>query len=67
VPGNGISSSRSFVTRPREVIDKSRPMADVARESGVVAQTLGHWVNAWRAEQQHDIEPDLSISERPNP
>ena len=32
----------------REVIDNSRPMADVARRIGVVAQTLGNWVKAWR-------------------
>ncbi len=33
----------------REVIDKSRSMADVARENGLVAQTLGNWVAAWRS------------------
>ena len=26
----------------REVIDRSRSLADVARENGLVAQTLGH-------------------------
>ena len=47
----------------REVIDKSRNIADVARENGLVAQTLGNWVNAWRAEHAGD-EPALSLSER---
>lgn len=47
----------------REVIEKSRPIADVARENGLVAQTLGNWVNAWRAEHVGD-EPVLSLSER---
>jgi len=47
----------------REVIDKSRSVADVARENGLVAQTLGNWVNAWRAEHRAD-EPELSLSER---
>jgi len=47
----------------REVIDKSRPIADVARENGLVAQTLGNWVNAWRAEHAGD-EPALNLSER---
>jgi len=28
----------------KEVIDHSRPIADVARELGVVEQTLGNWV-----------------------
>ena len=47
----------------REVIEKSRPIADVARENGLVAQTLGNWVNAWRAGHAGD-EPALSLSER---
>ena len=47
----------------REVIDKSRPIADVARENGLVAQTLGNWVNAWRAEHVGD-EPALNLTER---
>jgi len=47
----------------REVIDKSRPIADVARENGLVAQTLGNWVNTWRTEHAGD-EPALTLSER---
>ena len=47
----------------REVIDRSRPIADVARENGLVAQTLGNWVGAYRAEHGAD-EPELSVSER---
>ena len=47
----------------REVIDKSRPIADVARENGLVAQTLGNWVGAWRVDHAGD-EPALSLSER---
>jgi transposase len=47
----------------REVLDKSRPIADVARENGLVAQTLGNWVTAWRVEHAGD-EPELSLSER---
>jgi transposase len=47
----------------REVIDKSRPIATVARENGLVAQTLGNWVTAWRTEHIGD-EPELSLSER---
>jgi len=47
----------------REVIEKSRPVADVARENGLVAQTLGNWVNAYRVEHADD-EPALTLSER---
>ncbi|AZZ54477.1 transposase [Rathayibacter iranicus] len=32
----------------REVIDNSRTVADVARERGLVPQTLTHWVAAFR-------------------
>ena len=47
----------------REVIEKSRPVADVARENGLVAQTLSNWVNAYRTEHA-DEEPELTVSER---
>jgi len=47
----------------REVIDKSRAIADVARENGLVAQTLGNWVYAWRTAHVGD-EPVLTLSER---
>jgi transposase len=47
----------------REVIEKSRPIADVARENGLVAQTLGNWVSAWRSAHVGD-EPVLTLSER---
>ena len=47
----------------REVIDRSRPVAEVARENGLVAQTLGNWVAAYRVEHVGD-EPELSVSER---
>ena len=49
----------------RAVIDTSRPIADVARELGLVAQTLSNWVSAYR--RQHAGEnPDeeLSVSEK---
>ena len=38
-------------------------MAVVARENGLVAQTLGNWVSAWRIEHVDD-EPVLTLSER---
>ena len=47
----------------RPVIEGSRAVADVAREYGLVAQTLGNWVNEYRREHA-DEEPELSVSER---
>ena len=35
----------------------------MAREYGLVAQTLGNWVNEYRREHADD-EPGLSVSER---
>lgn len=47
----------------QEVIKNSRPIAEVARENGVVAQTLGNWVTAYRDEHAGE-EPELTLSER---
>jgi len=47
----------------REVIDNSRTIADVARSLGVVEQTLGNWVKAYRDTHAGD-EPELTVSER---
>jgi len=47
----------------REVIENSRTVADVARSLGVVEQTLGNWVKAYREAHAGD-EPELSVSER---
>ena len=58
--------SREFKeTVAKEVIERSRPIADVAREHGIVAQTLGNWVNAYRADHPDaGPDPELSVSER---
>ena len=47
----------------KEVIDQSRPIADVARELGIVEQTLGNWVKKYR-DTNVVAEPELSIPER---
>ena len=47
----------------RQFIDGSRPIATVARELGMVEQTLGNWVKAWRVEHAGE-EPPLSVPER---
>lgn len=58
---------RSFTPKYRdaavkEVIETSRPIAEVARGLGVNEGTLGNWVNKYRAE--HPASEDLNISER---
>ena len=47
----------------RLVLDTGRPIAQVARDIGVLEGTLGNWVNLHRAEHVGD-EPELGISER---
>ncbi len=47
----------------RMVIATSRPIADVARELGLVEGTLGNWVNLYRREHVGE-EPPLTLSER---
>src|SRR5664279_2210467 len=49
------SYSREFKeTAVLEVIDQSRPIADVARQLELVEQTLGNWVKDYRAEHAGD-------------
>lgn len=45
------------------VIDSSKPIAQVARELGIVEGTLGKWVNDYRAEHAGD-EPEPTVHER---
>jgi len=45
------------------VIETSRPIAQVAKEFGINAGTLGNWVNAYRREHAGE-EPPLVVSER---
>jgi len=47
----------------QEVIRNSRTIAQVARENGVVQQTLRNWVNSYKKQHPAD-EPELSVSER---
>ena len=47
----------------RLVLDTGRPVAEVARDIGVVEGTLGNWVNLWRTAHAGE-EPGLSVSER---
>jgi transposase-like protein len=45
------------------VVDGSRPIAEVARELGLVEGTLGNWVGTYRRAHAGD-EPALSVSDR---
>jgi len=45
------------------VIESGRPIAQVARDLGIVEGTLGNWVGMYRHEHAGD-EPELSISDR---
>ena len=45
------------------VIESGRPIAQVARDLGIVEGTLGNWVAAYRREHAGQ-EPALSVSER---
>lgn len=48
-----------------EVIANSRPIVDVARELGLVPQTLGNWVTEYRREHAGETPPDpVTESER---
>jgi transposase len=41
------------------VIETGKPIAEVARDLGVVAQMLGNWVQAWR---DANPEPEAQLS-----
>jgi len=45
------------------VVNTARPVATVARELGIVEQTLSHWVKTYRDRLQDD-DRELSESER---
>lgn len=45
------------------MIETSRPIAQVARELGVVEGTLGNWVTSYRREHAGE-EPALTLTER---
>ncbi len=45
------------------VIERSRPIAEVARELGINEGTLGNWVNMYRREHPVEEQP-LNISDR---
>jgi len=47
----------------REVVEKSRPVADVARDCGVTAQSVWNWVKAYRAVRA-DSTTELTSDER---
>jgi len=64
VPGTRKKFSQQYREEAvKMVIDGSRPIAEVARELGLVEGTLGNWVGIYRRAHAGD-EPALTISER---
>ena len=50
-------------TAAREVVEKSRPVEDVAGDCGVTGQTIRNWVRDFR--NTHAVtDPGLSVTER---
>ncbi len=47
-----------------EVIERRRPIVDVARELGILPGTLGNWVNRFRKENSDLDDETLELSER---
>jgi transposase-like protein len=47
----------------KEVVERSRAIAQVAREYGLSETTVGNWVRAYRQKHASD-EPPLELSER---
>ncbi len=47
----------------KEVVENSRSVAEVARQLGVVEQTLGSWVRTYR-DAHPQTEEQLTLSER---
>lgn len=45
------------------VLETGKPVAEVARDLGIVEGTLGNWVNSWRRDNPQP-ETDLSPVER---
>ena len=60
------SYSREFCgLAVEEVVNKQRPIVEVARELGVLPGTLGNWVSAYRKEHEPDMEDEpLSLTDR---
>jgi len=63
-----VEKRRKFSAEYRDeavkmVIESGRPIAQVARDLGIVEGTLGNWVATYRREHAGE-EPALSVSER---
>ena len=43
-----------------EVLEFSKPIAEVAREYGIAAQSLGNWVKKYRETHGHEASSDAS-------
>ena len=50
-----------------EIVQRSRPVAEVARSYGLVPQTVGNWVAKWRTEHPEPGVEDSSSEENAEP
>lgn len=62
-----MSKYRKFTPEYREeavkqVLESSRPIAEVARDLGINSGTLGNWVGKYR--EEHPASEELSLPER---
>lgn len=63
--GRGKCSPEFREQAVKEVIHKSRPITQVAKELGLVEQTVGTWVRRYREQHAGEIdEQELSEPER---
>lgn len=63
MPKGKVYSPEFRTEAAREVVERSRPTATVARELGIVPQTLGNWVKKYR-EERDAYGAELSVAER---
>jgi transposase len=64
MPAKRRKFSRQFKAEAVQlVVERDRPIAEVARELAINETTLGNWVKAWRAEHP-EPEPEQSPVER---
>jgi transposase len=66
VPGKSRKFTPEFKEQAaRQVVDTSRPIAQVARELGINDTTLGFWVKAYRKKLAgQPLPPDMPHQER---
>ena len=47
----------------REVVEKDRTIAEVARSYGLVPQTVGNWVKKWRKDHPESVDSEVGAEQ----